>query len=156
MSEEDSRRTIHYTVGRLGDRCTGGDIGGGYAARPTSEDPDRRQTYAFAVATGWAVLLMAGVLATGAAGFLAESAFGDSARRVAAGLFGGATMFCAAGVVNAAWRGVWFTPKARRRARASGSGSAEFQRALRRIPPRASSLIWQSVVGIVTFVIVIT
>ena len=156
MSEEDPRRAVHYSVGRLGDRFTGGDIGGHYASRPTSEDPGERQTYAFAVAAGWAGLMVGGLLLGALVTVLVESAFGDPAARVATALFVAAAMFCNAGLVNATWRALWFAPKARRRARKHGPESAEFQQALAQIPPRNSSLICQAAVGILTFVIAIT
>ena len=61
------------------------------------------------------------------------------------------SVFCLSGAFNVLWRWFWYLPRARRRARKDGVGSARFAAAMRGASPRNSSLIFQWAVGILAF-----
>jgi hypothetical protein len=62
-------------------------------------------------------------------------------------------MFCVAGASNVIWRMYWYVPQARRRARKEGIDSTRFATSMRRAMPRNSSLIFQTAVGILAFIL---
>jgi nicotinamide riboside transporter PnuC len=107
------------------------------------------------VLVGWGVLVSVGIVGTLVFGYLADSAGGESARQVVVSVWAAGTMFCVAGMFNAMWRAFWFTWKATRRARRDGVADERFARAMRGILPRNSSLIGQSIVAVLTLVIVL-
>jgi nicotinamide riboside transporter PnuC len=163
MNDADLGNMVHDHLARLGNRLasTSATVEGAYGPRDyvsyclTSELPKARQTYAFSVLVGWAVLVCVGIGGTLVFGYLADSVGGESATRVVVAIWTAGTMFCAAGMFNAMWRAFWFTWKAQRRARRHGTADERFARAMRGILPRNSSLIGQSVVGLLTLVIVL-
>jgi hypothetical protein len=163
MTDADLGNTVHYHLARLAGRLTGtsGPMEGAWGRRDyidyclTSDLPNARQTYAFTVMGGWAALVAVGTVGTIAFGYLADSVGGESARRLVVALWGAGLLFCAAGMMNALWRALWFTWRAQRRARRHGTADERFARAMRGILPRNSSLIGQSVVGLLTLVIVL-
>lgn len=163
MSDADLGDTVHYHLARLGRRLggTSESVAGAYGPRDyisyclTSDLPKARQTYAFSVLVGWGVLVAVGTVGTLVFGYLADSVGGESARRVVVAVWAAGMMFCAAGMFNAMWRAFWFTWKAQRRARRHGTADERFGRAMRGILPRNSSLIGQSVVAVLTFLIVL-
>jgi hypothetical protein len=163
MNDADLANTVHYHLARLGSRLTGtsGMVRDIHGPRDyiddclTSEHPDARQSYAFSVMTGWAALVAVGTVGTIVFGYLADSVGGESARRVVVAVWGAGLLFCAAGLINALWRALWFTWRAKRRARRDGTADERFARAMRGILPRNSSLIGQSVVAVLTLVIVL-
>jgi hypothetical protein len=63
----------------------------------------------------------------------------------------GAGFFCLAGCAHVVRRWYWFLPKARRRLRAGDR--AAYDEHMRRALPRNSSVVAQSVVGILTAII---
>jgi hypothetical protein len=158
MSDSDLRHTIHFPIARLGSRLTGTDavlptISGTrdyLAFSVTSDRPDERQAYAYAVMVGWGALVFVGGVSILLFGYAADSVGGESARHVAVGLCLAGSMFCAVGMFNAMWRAYWFTWKAKRR---DDVGDERFGRAMRGILPRNSSLIGQSIVAVLTLVV---
>ncbi|CAN5206578.1 hypothetical protein BH20ACT16_BH20ACT16_02230 [soil metagenome] len=66
-----------------------------------------------------------------------------------------ACMFCIAGFANVYWRGYWYGTKAKRLAR-HGTYTAAYVAAMRRTLPRNSSLIFQTAIGIVTLVLLLS
>lgn len=161
MSDAGPANAVHYHLARLGSRLTGtsGTVRNIHGRRDyidscmTSDRPGERQAYAMAVMTGWAVLLCAGMIGTLMFGYLADAAGGDSARRAVVGMWAAGMMFCAAGMFNATWRFLWFPWRAKRAAR-DGTADERFARAMRGILPRNSSLIGQSIVAVLTLVII--
>ena len=163
MSDADPAATVHYHLARLGARLTGtsGPIPGAAGQRDyvdscmTSELPTWRRTYAFSAMTGWCALMAVATVVTIGFGYMADSAGGESARRAVVAVCGAGLMFCSAGIFNTLWRAVWFTWKAQWRARRDGTADERFARAMRGILPRNSSLIGQSIVAVLTLVIVL-
>ena len=161
MNDADLANTVHYHLARLGSRLVGtsGTVRDIHGPRDyidscmTSEHPDARQSYAFSVMGGWAALVAVGTVGTIVFGYLADSVGGE--RRVVVAVWGAGLLFCAAGMMNALWRALWFTWRAQRRARHHGTSDERFARAMRGILPRNSSLIGQSVVAVLTAVIVL-
>jgi len=107
------------------------------------------------VVYGWFALVAVCTVGTIGFAFLADAAFGESARTVTVAVWGAGLMFCVAGMFNALWRGLWFPWRAKRRARRDGTADERFARAMRGILPRNSSLIGQSIVAALTFAIVV-
>jgi hypothetical protein len=163
MSDANLGNTVHYHLARLGRRWAGtiGTFQGAHGPRDfidsclTSDLPQARQTYAFSVLVGWGALVCVGMGGTLVFGYMADAAGGESARRVVVAAWAAGTMFCVAGMFNAMWRAFWFTWKAKRRARRDGTADERFARAMRGILPRNSSLIGQSVVAVLTLLIVL-
>jgi hypothetical protein len=118
----------------------------------TSDRPDTRQSYALSVTMGWGALLAVGTVAALVFGYAADSVGGESARHVVVAICGAEIMFCAAGMFNAMWRAYWFTWKAKRRGDVTDE---RFARAMRGILPRNSSLIGQSIVALLTLVVIL-
>ena len=78
---------------------------------------------------------------------------GDAAGNVVLAACLGGAMFCVAGASNVIWRMYWYVPQARRRARKEGIDSTRFATSMRRAMPRNSSLIFQTAVGILAFIL---
>ena len=163
MNDADLGNTVHYHLARLGGWWTGTsgtvrDINGPrdyIDSCLTSEVPQGRRAYALSVVAGWAALLAIGVAATLVFGYAADSVGGESTSRVVVAVCGSGMMFSFAGGFNALWRALWFTWRAQRRARRHGVADERFARAMRGILPRNSSLIGQSVVAVLTLVVVL-
>jgi hypothetical protein len=73
--------------------------------------------------------------------------------QIVVGIFVGPGFFCLAGCAYVLRRWCWFLPKARRRLRAGDR--AGYEEYMRRSLPRNSSVVFQSVVGILTVIIAI-
>jgi hypothetical protein len=79
---------------------------------------------------------------------------GDRAGNVVVGIFAGASFFCLAGCAHVLRRWYWYLPKARRRL---GAGDRPaYDEYMQRSLPRNSSILFQSVVGIMTAIIEIS
>jgi hypothetical protein len=163
MSDADLGNAVHYHLARLGSRLTGtsGTVRNIHGRRDyidscmTSDRPGRRQAYGMAVLTGWAALLFAGMIGTLMFGYLADSAGGESARRVVVGMGAAGMMFCAGGMFNAAWRFMWFPWRAKRLAQRNGTADERYLRAMRGILPRNSSLVGQSIAAVLVLVLIL-
>jgi hypothetical protein len=157
MQPVNPTRTVHFVIARFFAQRLGGDtpsaaFGGDslLAWTLTSEyaDPDGRSDYAVLVNYAWALLGFAcGVLML-VCSYLAHLAIGDEGVRAVVTTSMGLACFCFAGCVNALWRRC-LAYQARRGARIDGVASDRYVAAMRRALPRNSSLISQSIVGIV-------
>ena len=157
MQSVDPTRTVHFVIARFFARRLGGDtpsstFGGDslLAWMLTSDyaDPDGRSDYAVIVNYAWALLGFACGVLMAVGSYVAHLAIGDEGVRAVVSTSMGLAFFCLAGCVNALWRRC-FAFQARRRARIDGPASDRYAAAMRRALPRNSSLISQSIVGIV-------
>jgi hypothetical protein len=140
--------TIHLAVVRLMRPIIGGDSVPWSIARV---DPDLRRSALYIINAAWGVLAFGFVVAMVVVGIAVRSVAGDRAGNVVVSVMMGAGFFCLAGCAHVVRRWYWYLPKARRRLRAGDRPAYEdyMQRAL----PRNRSIIFQSVVGILTTVI---
>ena len=157
MQSGNPTRTVHFAIARFVARRLGGDtlsamLGGGsllaWTLTSESADPDGRSDYAGLVNYAWALLCLACGVVMVVGSYLAHLAIGDEAVRAVVTTLMGLASFCFAGCVNALWRRC-FAYQARRLARIDGMASDRYGAAMRRALPRNSSLISQSVVGLV-------
>jgi hypothetical protein len=140
--------TVHLAVVRLMRPIIGGDSVPWSIAR---DDPDLRRSALYIINAAWGVLAFAFLVAMVVVGFAVRSVAGDRAGNAVWSVMMGAGFFCLAGCAHVVRRWYWYLPKARRRLRAGDRPAyADYmQRAL----PRNSSVVFQSVVGILTTVI---
>jgi hypothetical protein len=115
-------------------------------------EPDDSRYYAGMVAVGWALLDFGFLVAIGLA-FPVRSLLGDQAGNIVAAACVAGGFFCLAGAVNALWHLAWHVPQARRRLRDHGADSKAFKKSMRRSLPRNTSLIFQTPVAILAFVL---
>jgi hypothetical protein len=121
----------------------------------TSDRPDERQAYAYAVMVGWGALLAVGTVCR--ARVRLRRRFGR--RRV--GETRGRRDLCRgnhflrSGHVNAMGRASWFPWGAKRHARRGDVADERFARAMRGILPRNSSLIGQSILAVLTLMAIL-
>jgi hypothetical protein len=115
------------------------------------DDPDLRRAALTVINGAWCVLAVAFVVAMVVVGVAVQSVAGDRAGNAVWSVMMGAGFFCLAGCAHVVRCWYWYLPKARKRLRAGDRAAYEdyMQRAL----PRNSSIVVQSVVGILTTVI---
>jgi hypothetical protein len=116
-------------------------------------DPQLRQAFAQGASAGWYTLGGACLFAMLVVGVPSKLLLGDAVGNVVLTACLAGAMFCVAGLVNVLWRMYWYVPQARRRARKYGVDSKRFATSMRRAMPRNSSLIFQTAVAILTFVV---
>ena len=115
-------------------------------------DPDDSRYYAGIVAYGWAMLAFGFMLAVGLA-FLVRAMLGEQTGNIVAAAFVAAGFFCLAGCANALWHMTWHVSQARRRLRKHGADSKAFKKSMRRSLPGNTSLIFQTAVAVLLFVV---
>jgi hypothetical protein len=142
--------TIHLGVVRLMRPIIGGDSVPWSIAR---DDPDLRRSALYIINAAWGMLAFVFLVAMLVIGIPVQVLAGDRAGKVVVGIFVGAGFFCLAGCAYVLRRWYWFLPKARRRLRAGDR--AGYEEYMRRSLPRNSSLVFQSVVGILAVIIAI-
>jgi hypothetical protein len=142
--------TIHLGVVRLMRPIVGGDSVPWSIGR---DDPDLRRSALYIINAAWGMLAFVFLVAMLVIGIPVQVLAGDRAGRAVVGIFVGAGFFCLAGCAHVLRRWYWFLPKARRRLRAGDR--AGYEEYMRRSLPRNSSLVFQSVVGILAVVIAI-
>jgi hypothetical protein len=118
-------------------------------------DPDLRRGFALGANAGWIILTGAFGAAMLLVGVPVQLLLGDAAGNVVLAACLGGAMFCVAGASNVIWRMYWYVPQARRRARKEGIDSKRFATSMRRAMPRNSSLIFQTAVGILAFILAV-
>jgi hypothetical protein len=119
-----------------------------------SDDPDLRRGALTIINTAWCVLAFAFLVAMVAVGIPVQVLAGDRAGHIVITILLGAIFFCLAGCAHVLRRWYWFLPKARRRLRAGDR--AAFEEYMQRSLPRNSSVVFQSVVGILTVLIALS
>jgi hypothetical protein len=156
----DPTQTIHFKVA-VGFNQVLTYISGSLRAFPTrqelaeqarSDDPADRRKFLFEAGLCWTLLGCVAGLGMVVFGLPTWAVLGHVPGGIVLSAFAAVGFFCLSGAVNVLWRWYWYLPQARRRARKNGVGSARFASAMRSASPRNSSLIFQSGVGIVTFV----
>jgi hypothetical protein len=115
------------------------------------DDPDSRRNALYVINGAWGMLAFAFLVAMLVVGDTVQFLAGDRAGNAVWSIMMGAGFFCLAGCAHVLRRWYWYLPKARRRLRAGDRRGYEdyMQRAL----PRNSSVVFQSIVGILTAVI---
>jgi hypothetical protein len=150
-------QTIHLALGRRA-------MGGGYEIGDESmidvlarrDDPDSRAVVAENMNAGWYFLGLACVVALAVLSILTDVLFGAAARNVVVAVFAALTFFCLAGNATILWRRYYYIGRARRLAQRYGVTNADYVSAMNRALPRNSSLVWQAIVAVLTFVIVLS
>jgi hypothetical protein len=162
VSDADLTHTIHAGVGRIADVLldrvdTSPGKGFRHAPRIARDDtdPDLRRGFAMGANAGWIVLSFVFVLAMLVVGVPVKTVVGDSAGDMVLTVCLSGSMFCVAGAANVLWRMYWYVPQARRRARKYGVDSKRFAKSMRRTLPRNTSLIFQTAVAVLAFVIAV-
>jgi hypothetical protein len=160
VHDSDLTHTVHSAVARLAERVL--DRFDTSPARGLSlapliarddTDPQLRHTFALGASAGWFTLGGACISAMLVVGVPVKLLLGDAAGNVVLAACLAGLMFCGAGIANVLWRMYWYVPQARRRARNYGTDSERFATSMRRTMPRNSSLIFQTAVGILTFIV---
>jgi hypothetical protein len=142
--------TVHLAVVRLMRPIVGGDSVPRSIAR---DDPELRRSALYIVNGAWCVLAFTFLVAMLAIEIPVRVLAGDRAARIVVAILAGASFFCLAGCASVLRRCYWYLPKACRRLRAGDR--AGYQEYMRRSLPRNSSILFQSVVGIMTVLIAI-
>jgi hypothetical protein len=141
--------TIHLAVVRLMRPIFGDvDIISWSIAR---DDPDSRRNALYAINAAWAMLAFAFLVAILVVAIPVQALAGDRAGSVVVSIVMGGGFFCLAGCAHVLRRWYWYLPKARRRLRAGDRPA--YEEAMRRALPRNSSVVLQSVIGILTTII---
>jgi hypothetical protein len=143
--------TIHLAVVRLMRPIVGGQS---IVSMIASDDPDLRRGALTIINTAWCVLAFAFLVAMAVIGIPVQVLAGDRTGKVVIGVLAGASFFCLAGCAHVLRRWYWFLPMARRRLRAGDRPA--YEEATRRSLPRNSSVVLQSVVGILTVLIALS
>jgi hypothetical protein len=123
------------------------------AEQAVSDDPADRREYLMEVALSWGLVGCLTAFAVALFGAVTGALFGYVAGNIVFNVAATIAFFCLSGFVNVYWRWFWYLPRARRRARKDGVGSARFAAAMRGASPRNSSLVFQWAVAVVTFVV---
>jgi hypothetical protein len=143
--------TIHVALVRALRPIVGGDTIDWSIAR---DDAGSRKNALTIINTAWITLAFAFLVAMLAIGIPVRVLAGDRAGNVVVGIFAGASFFCLAGCAHVLRRWYWYLPKARRRL---GAGDRPaYDEYMQRSLPRNSSILFQSVVGIMTAIIEIS
>jgi hypothetical protein len=158
----DLTHTVHAAVARLAERVLD-RFDSSRAHRSNlapliardDTDPQLRQVFALAANAGWITLGIACIFAMLVVGVPVKLLLGDAAGNVVLTACLAGAMFCFAGALNVIWRMYWYVPQARRRARKDGVDSKRFATSMRRTMPRNSSLIFQTVVALLAFVLAV-
>ena len=157
-TQPDPTRTVHF---RLADALEGwsrmSDKPGRNRAslKTIVEDPrypDLRGSYVVTVLFAWCWIGVFFMFSLGFIGVPARLIFGVEVGNVVLAALLAASFFCLTGCVNAFWRRYWYLPQARRRLDRDGLDSEGYATSMRRMLPRNSSLVWQSIVGLLTLV----
>jgi hypothetical protein len=143
--------TIHLAVVRAMRPIIGGDSVPGSLAR---DDPDLRRSALYIINAAWGMFAFVFLVAIAVIGIPVQVLAGDGAGKVAFSVLGGASFFCLAGCAHVLRRWYWFLPKARRRLRAGDR--AAYEEYMQRSLPRNSSVVFQSVIGILTVLIALS
>jgi hypothetical protein len=143
-----AKPTIHLAVVRVMRPIVGGHSIGSFIAH---DDPDARRSALYIINSAWCVLAFVLLVASAVMGVLVRMVAGDAAGSVVFSVLGGACAFCLAGCAHVLRRWYWYLPKARRRLRADDR--AAYEEYMRRALPRNSSIVFQSLVGILTTVV---
>jgi hypothetical protein len=123
------------------------------AEQAVSDDPAGRREYLMEVVLSWGLVGCLTAFVIALFGMVTRALFGYAAGAIVFTIALTASYFCFSGTVNVLWRWYWYLPRARRRARKDGVGSARFAAAMRGASPRNSSLVFQWAVAVVTFVV---
>ena len=142
--------TIHLAVVRLMRPIFDVDIIPWSIAR---DDPDSRRNALYVINGAWGMLAFAFLVAMVVVGIPVQVVAGDRAGHVVISILWAAIFFCIAGCAHVLRRWYWYLPKARRRLRAGDRPA--YEEYMQRSLPRNSSIIFQSVVGILTILIAI-
>jgi hypothetical protein len=122
------------------------------AKQAASDDPADRREYLMEAALCWTLVSCVAGAGMVVFGFPTGAILGHVPGAVVFSTWAGVAFFCLAGSANVYWRWFWYLPRARRRARKNGVGSAPFAAAMRAASPRNSTLIFQWTVAIFAFV----
>jgi hypothetical protein len=162
VSDADLTHTVHAGVAGIADVVldrfdTSPGKGFRHAPRIARDDtdPDLRRGFAMGANAGWILLSFVFVLAMLVVGVPVKTLISDPAGNVVLTVCLSGSMFCIAGAVNVLWRMYWYVPQARRRARKYGVDSKRFAKSMRRTMPRNTSLIFQTAVAVLVFVVAV-
>ena len=139
---------MHLAVVRLMRPVIGGDSVPWSIAR---DDPDMRRSALYIINAAWGVLGFGFGIAMLVVGDAVQFVAGDRAGNAVWSVMMGASFFCLAGCAHVVRRWYWYLPKARRRLRAGDRRA--YEEYMQRSLPRNSSVVFQSVVGILTAII---
>jgi hypothetical protein len=117
------------------------------------DDPDSRRNALYVINGAWGMLAFAFLVAMLVVGIPVQVLAGDRAGHVVISILLAAIFFCVAGCAHVLRRWYWYLPKARRRLRAGDR--AAYEEYMQRSLPRNSSILFQSVVGILAVIIAI-
>jgi hypothetical protein len=117
------------------------------------DDPDSRRNALYVINGAWGMLAFAFLVAMLVVGIPMQVLAGDRAGHVVISILLAAIFFCVAGCAHVLRRWYWYLPKARRRLRAGDR--AAYEEYMQRSLPRNSSILFQSVVGILAVIIAI-
>jgi hypothetical protein len=118
------------------------------------DDPDSRRNALYVINGAWAMSAFGFLVAMLVVGIPVRVLAGADAGRVVVGIFVGAGFFCLGGCAHVLRRWYWYLPKARRRLRADDR--AAYEEYMQRSLPRNSSVVFQSVIGILTILIALS
>src|SRR3954452_20522559 len=162
MRDSDLIHTVHAAVARLAERVLDRfdtSPARGFSIAPLiaddDTDPDLRYAFALGASAGWFTLGGACISTMLVVAVPVKHLLGDAAGNVVLTVCLAGEMFCCAGMANVLWRMYWYVPQARRRTRKYGTDSKRFATSMRRTMPRNSSLILQTAVAILTFVLAV-
>jgi hypothetical protein len=154
-------RTIHFVVGRALARRLHIDEPWDYddgdsllAWNLKQDDPDMRRQIAFLI-NGARVVLAVGFVVAMVLSVPIKSLAGDATGNAFLTGCLVTSMFCMAGSANVLWRTYYYVPKAKRLAHAGENEAEAYAAAMRRTLPRNTSLIFQTAVGLLTFVVAV-
>jgi hypothetical protein len=162
LTPGDPRRTIHFAIGRAVAKWRGLDTPGpgegdsAVAWTASQDEPELRSAYALTVTLAWWVGAFAFIALAGIGSVSARALFGDATAKIVAEACFGGGMLCCAGMANVLWRMYYFVPKAKRLVRRGETDTDEYARIMRATLPRNSSLIFQSVVAVVAFLLALS
>ncbi|MEA2127640.1 MAG: hypothetical protein QOJ85_531 [Solirubrobacteraceae bacterium] len=143
--------TIHLAAVRLMRPIFDVDIIPSSIAR---DDPDSRRNALYVINGTWGMLAVGFLVAMVVVGIPVQVLAGDRAGHVVISILLAAIFFCVAGCAHVLRRWYWYLPKARRRLRAGDR--AAYEKYMQRSLPRNSSIVFQSLVGLLTVLIALS
>lgn len=118
------------------------------------DDPESRRSALYIINAAWGMFAFAFLVAMVVVGIPVQVLAGDRVGGVVVSILAGASFFCLAGCAHVVRRWYWNLPKARRRLR--GGDRPAYETYMQRSLPRNRSVVFQSVVGILTAVILLS
>ena len=162
MTPPDPTRTVHFVLAdaletwtKMSDKDPGVIPSLDTILLRYERDLTLRRHYVEAVLFAWCWIGVFFMFSLGFIGVPVRLVFGAGPGNVVGAALLAVSFFCLTGCINAFWRRQWYVLQARRRLDRDGPDSEGYAKSMRRMLPRNSSLIWQSAVGILTFLIAV-